>query len=879
MAEAGASTPLMDQYRAVQARYPGHLVLFRVGDFYETFGEDAKLLSRELEVVLTARSSDSRGERIPMAGVPHHAVESYLGRLVRKGYKVALCDQVEDARFAKGLVRREVTRVVTPGTVIEDRILPGPEHNFLVAIALPEAASAAFGAVDVTTGELYTGIVEGTGPTALLLALAPFAPREILLPLHAAPGSRESVEAALHGEFPSARLEAAPSSVGRDGWPAPLVASATGLPAPEEEVVGRIVRYVAATQPRLLPFLERLPRAPGDRRLRLDGKTLRHLEITRPMNPEGEGSPTLLSTWSETVTGPGRRTLGFWLRNPLSDVPAIVERQDAVAALLDLGEEMGGIRDVLRRVADLSRITARLAGRRLRPPELAAVRSSLQSVVEVRSILGAAGRAPATAALAERLDPLPELAHTLAAALPDEPPATVESGGLFRHGFHAGLDAARAQEEEALQELETLERTEALASGIKSLKIGYNQVFGYYFEVTRPHLARVPPHFRRKQTLSGAERFTSDALTALETRILEARERASEAELGRWEAFLAELEPEIPRLHRLSRAVGELDVLLAFAWIAYRRGYVRPLVDESTTLSIRAGRHPVLDVTLGERFVPNDTELDLVGTRLVVLTGPNMSGKSTYMRQVGLLVVLAQVGAFLPVASARIGRVSALYTRMGFTDEIARGKSSFMVEMTEVAEILASADERSLVLLDEVGRGTSTFDGLALAWATLREFHDRIRCRVYLATHYHQLSELTATLPGAATAHLAVEETGRGIVFLHRLVAGGTDRSFGIHVARLAGMPPGVVEEAERLLARLESGGLTLQDGARRPRSERPRFAQAVLLPTPMPPEDIEAAQVREALAALDTDRVTPMEALALLAEWKRRLHPAGTER
>jgi DNA mismatch repair protein MutS len=444
------------------------------------------------------------------------------------------------------------------------------------------------------------------------------------------------------------------------------------------------------------------------------------------------------------------------------------------------------------------------------------------------------------------------------------------AGPLFRAGFVAEVDAARSAESDGLAELDRLERSEQEATGIRSLKVGYNQVFGYYFDVSRPNLARVPPHFRRKQTLSGGERYTSDALQELESRILTARSAAVEAERAAWEQFLTAVEAHVPAIHRLARAVGELDALLSFASVAQTRGHVRPIVDSGTEIVIRDGRHPVLDRTLDGRFVPNDTELDGERTRLLVLTGPNMSGKSTYMRQVGLLVVLAQAGAFVPAKFARIGLVTGLATRMGFTDEIGRGKSSFMVEMSEVAEILATADDRSLVLLDEVGRGTSTFDGLSIAWATLRYLHDRVRCRTLLATHYHQLTELVEGLPGAANGHLAVREGPDGIVFLHRLVPGSTDRSYGIHVAKLAGLPPELVAEAERLLKKLESEGVEL--GVPAKRGAPTRYTQAMLLAAESSPPVLDPLAAE--LSALDPDRMTPVEALAWIHDHRKRLAP-----
>ncbi|MCI4356674.1 MAG: DNA mismatch repair protein MutS [Thermoplasmata archaeon] len=863
MSDAAISTSLMEQYEGVKARYPGHLVLIRVGDFYESFGDEAKLLSKELEITLTARAADTSGQRMPMAGVPHHAVEGYLGRLIRKGYKVAVCDQVEDAKAAKGLLRREVTRVVTPGTVLEDRILGGPEHNFLAAVALPPDGPAAYAVVDVTTGEWFRGQAPFDGVDGATAALAPFAPREILFTPSEESRLGHTLRAALAAEFRGSHLEAAPPAMVESEIP-------RGIAATPSEADLRLAAYLRTAQPRLLPLLVPVEGFESVRRLRLDAKTLRHLEITRPMNPDDPDGPTLLSAWDLTGTASGRRTLAFWLKQPLADVGAIAARQDAVAWLVERGAALDRIRRELSTVGDLARVASRLVGRRLRPPELAALKSGLAAVRVVRSRLAAEeGRPARIDALLPPLDAPRELTDLLERAVPEMPPLTVDAGGtLFRAGFAVAVDRARTSESEALAALSRLELAEQEASGIRSLKVGYNQVFGYYFEVSRPNLARVPPHFRRKQTLAGGERFTSDRLQELESRILAARSDAAGAERVAWEEFLLSVETHVPAVHRLSRAVGELDALLSFAAVAQSGGHVRPIVDDGPELVIREGRHPVLDRTLSGRFVPNDTDLDAESARLLVLTGPNMSGKSTYMRQVGLLVVLAQAGAFVPAKFARIGLVTGLATRMGFTDEIGRGKSSFMVEMTEVAEILASADERTLVLLDEVGRGTSTFDGLSIAWATLRHLHDRVRCRTVLATHYHQLTELIGRLPSAKNAHLAVREQREGIVFLHRLVPGSTDRSYGIHVARLAGLPVELVVEAERLLARLESEGVELEGGS--PRAVRTRYTQAMLLASdapaaPQPP-------VLEELRRLDPDRMTPVEALHWILEQRKKL-------
>jgi DNA mismatch repair protein MutS len=863
MPEPSSLTPLLEQYQGIKARYPGHLVLFRVGDFYETFGDDARLLSRELDVVLTARSADALGIRTPMAGVPHHSVETYLGRLVRKGYKVAICDQVEDARFAKGLVRREVTRVVTPGTVVEDGILGGPDHNFLVSIIARPGGVGAYAAVDITTGEWYHGAADGPGPEGLVSTLAAFQPREILWDA-GGESTPAPLLAALRREFPSARLEASPPPVAEGEVPGAL-RSESVVAEEVREADRRLAAYLRVTQPRLLPHLGLVERGSGGRRLVLDAKTLRHLEINRPMNPDDAKGVTLLGTWDETVTASGRRTLSFWLTNPLAEVSSIALRQDAVQALVERGATLAGWRTRLRSIPDLSRIASRVAGRRVRPSELMALRAGLEAAESLGQSLGEGESSSRLTTLARELASPGGLVALLRGALPESPSPTAETEELFRPGHAPEVDRWREAERVALAEMTALESAEQAATGIRTLKIGYNQVFGYYLEVTKPNLARVPPHFRRRQTVAQAERFTSDRLEEIERRILEAREGIRTAEAARWEELLDTVERHVPAIHRVGRAVGEVDALVTFAHLAETRGYVRPTVDDSSVLVVRDGRHPVLDRLLGEAFVPNDTDLAPDARRLLVLTGPNMSGKSTYMRQVGLLVVLAQAGSFVPAKFARIGLVTQLFTRMGFTDEIGRGKSSFMVEMSEVAEILRAADARSLILLDEVGRGTSTFDGLAIAWATLRHIHDATRARTLLATHYHQLTDLIRGLSAAENAHFAVREGPDGIVFLHRLVPGATDRSYGVHVARLAGVPEGVLEEAERLLHRLERESVVpaATKGARR---RTPRYTQAVLLS-----EGAGEHPVIDELRRLDPDRLAPEEAARKLRELKQR--------
>ena len=874
MGEVLATTPLIEQYESVRSRYPGHLVLFRVGDFFETFGDDAKRLANALDIQLTARGPDATGARLPMAGVPHHAVDTYLARLVRQGFKVALCDQVEDARAAKGLVRREVTRVVTPGTVVEDGILGGPDHNFL-ALVLDDGTHRSYAAVDVSTGDLIHGEPEAPGADGLVSSLAPLFPREILVA--AEPSGAELLLNTVRRDFPFARVESAPSPLPLEEIPEGL-RGASSVTESVRLADRTLAAYLRSAQPRLLSSLSFSEGVTPSHRLQLDGKTLRHLEISRPMNPDDAGGLTLLRAWDETKTAAGHRTLSFWLCNPLAEEAPIRERLDAVGSLVGRGAGLGELRQELAEIPDVARIASRIAGRRVRPPELGRLRAGLEAANRVgRRLSGRPDGPLLLARIAEQVTPPESLLALLRDSLAEVLPATEEDGGLFRPGRNPAVDRARAEEQSALADLQTLEREEQEATGIRTLKVRYNQVFGYYIEVTRAHLPRIPPHYRRRQTIASAERFTTERLETIAEKLLEARERARRAEASAWERFLDAMDAFVPTVHRVGRSVGALDALQSFATVAQRRRCVRPEVDASSRIVVRDGRHPVLDRTLQEKFVPNDTELDAENARLLVLTGPNMSGKSTYMRQVGLLVVLAQAGSFVPAKFAHIGLVSGLFTRMGFTDEIGRGKSSFMVEMSELAEILRSVDRRALVLLDEVGRGTSTFDGLAIAWAALRHLHDVSRCRSILATHYHQLTQLVADLPAARLAHLAARERPEGIVFLHRLVPGSTDRSYGIHVARIAGLPPDLLAEAQRLLRRLEGEGLALRAGSEEG-GPSPRYTQAILIASeesrPSPPSPLE-----EELRGIDIDHLTPVEALQRLAELKGRLpeHPEGS--
>jgi DNA mismatch repair protein MutS len=868
-------SPMMAQYQGVKSRYPGHLVLFRVGDFYETFGEDAHTLSRDAEVVLTSRQMDGAGQRIPLAGVPHHAVESYLAKLVRKGHRVVVCDQVEDAKAAKGLVRREVVRVVTPGTVLEEGLLPRNANNFLAVLG--DAAPGVEGSasercavlVDVSTGESLLFRRPASDSRALLEELAPWVPSEVLLP----PGALEGgtpLEPTVRTLLPGSRLAEAPSATIPTELP-PSWGAVAETSRAAADALGRAAAYVRATEPRVLPFLSRpVARRPNDR-MGLDLKTLRHLEIAEPMNPGPERSTTLLDVVNGAITAPGRRTVDSWVRSPLVALAAIRERHDAVEALRSRGTLLLALASELKDVGDLSRLTARLIARRGGPRELLALSRSLRALPRIRATLQEQGGELPTllARTLDGLDPRATFSEMLARSLQEEVPATAREGGVLRSDAFPELQQLRRKEEEARSAMAALERREAEATGIRSLKIGYTQVFGFYFEVTKTHLAKAPlDRWRRKQTLAAGERFTSEELERWEREVLSSSDRSREVEGRLYEEVLASVEREGPALRATSEALGTLDALVNFARLAHERGWTRPSMVEGRVLKIREGRHPMLERSLGPAFVPNDTDLDAAGLaspRLLLLTGPNMAGKSTYMRQVGLLVVLAQSGSFVPARFAEVGVVSSLHTRMGFTDDIGRGKSSFMVEMGEVAEILRDSDGGSLVLLDEVGRGTSTSDGLAIAWGVVKYLHDAIGARALVATHYHALCEFVEGLKHARNAHLAVREEKGQITFLRTLLPGATEKSYGVHVAELAGIPPAVLEEARRVLRSREPEPLPRARAAGRSGPSArpaPRYTQALLV------DDPEAERARELLRELITvplEHLTPLEALTLL--------------
>jgi DNA mismatch repair protein MutS len=857
-------TPLMRQWREAKSRHPDALIFFRVGDFYEMFCEDAEEGARLLGLTLTSRNNGGAAN-VPLAGIPVKARNEYLQRLVRLGRRVAICEQVEDPAEAKDIVRREVVETVTPGAILADGLLDERRNNWLVALGTAEAGATAIAAADISTGEFLGTIAPTAG---LETELARLEPAEVLLP------------AALEG----AEVGDGVSRTIRPDWLFDPDLGAEELrrhfslhtldglgfedaDAPLMGALGALLAYIREVQPASVKGLRppRIERS-GDA-MALDEMTRRNLELLAPLRVDATpgGAATLIDVIDETTTPMGARLLRRWLLRPLVTPDPIWRRQEAVAELVAHAPLRRGLRAELREIRDLERLAGKVGAGRVSPREMGALRASLARLPGVAVALGdaAAGRA---VELRDGLDLLADAHANLVAALADDPPATLAEGGVIRDGHDAGLDELRATRDGARDFIASLQARERERTGIASLKVGFNRVFGYYLEVTRTNLDRVPPEYRRKQTLANAERFVTEELDTWESKVLGAEERIAELEARLFGELRTRVAEVMPRLLETAARLAELDVLAAFARLAERRGYVRPEVHTGFLLEIRGGRHPVVETMMPrEEFIPNDLVLD-EGARVMILTGPNMAGKSTVLRQVGLIQILAQIGAFVPAAAARLPIADRIFTRVGASDNLARGQSTFMVEMSETASILHNATDRSLVLLDEIGRGTATYDGVSIAWAVTEHLHERTGAKTIFATHYHELTQLADLLPALVNANVAVKEAGEDIIFLRRLEPGGADRSYGIQVARLAGLPASVVARAREILVELEGAhthhgeGLGRR-GAHRPASTAPPDQLSFFAPPEHP--------VVERLRNLEVERLTPLEALIRLAELK----------
>ena len=837
-------TPLMQQYREIKARHRDAILMFRMGDFYEMFEDDAEVAARTLGLTLTSRNNGAAAET-PLAGVPVKAASVYIKRLVERGFRVAICEQVEDPKLAKGIVRREVIEVVTPGAVMADDLLEERRNTFLVAL-VTDGERAAFAAADLSTGEF---VLESVATPALDAALQRYNPSEVIVPEGAAALAPSGVlvtrrerwefDAALAGEDLARRYE---------------LASLDGLGLAAEDALavgaaGALLRYLADLQPGGLPQLRRPVARRAEGRLYLDAMTRRNLELVEPLRPGGEDA-TLLAVVDRTMTPMGARLLRDWLLAPLTEPAAISGRHEAVGALVADEPRRRALREALDGVRDLERLGAKAAARRATPRDLGGMRDSMLRLPQLAAAIGS------LYGLDAGMDLLADLAAALAAGLVDRPPASLGDDDVIRPGHAPALDDLRALRDGGRSYIAGLQSRERARTGIGSLKVGYNKVFGYYIEITRANRDAVPADYERRQTLTGAERYVTPELKTYEARVLGAEEEIARLE----ERLFAELRDTvgaaIRRIQDTAARVARADVLASLAEVAARNGYARPEIVEGFALEIEAGRHPVVEQVMPrEAFIPNDIRLD-ADHQIMIVTGPNMAGKSTVLRQVALLVLLAQAGSFVPARSARIGVVDRLFTRVGASDDLARGQSTFLVEMSETASILHNATRRSLVLLDEIGRGTSTYDGVAIAWAVAEYLHERVGCKAVFATHYHELTQLADRFTRIVNFNVAVHESGDEVVFLHRLRPGGADRSYGIHVGRLAGLPEEVLVRAGAVLRSLEAGHRVSASGS--PADQLALFA---------PAEDPVLTDLR----ALDIDGLTPRDALDRLADLQRR--------
>ncbi len=879
---AQAATPMMRQYLETKARVPDAILFFRLGDFYEMFFEDALAASEALQITLTSRSKGD--DRVPMCGVPYHAARGYVAKLLEKGFKVAICDQVEEPSQAPGkpgLFRREVTRIVTPGMVLDDQVLEPREASYVGAVALGEGGAAGLALLDASTGELRLG--EVAGDARLVDELRRAGIRELLLAAAADPARADAIASAVGvpvARRPDADFERADERLRRQLGVASLDGfGVAGLPLGSAAAAAALA-YLAETQRAAPVHVDRVARLRTDDVLLLDEATRTNLELERTLSG-GRRKGTLLSVLDRTVTAAGGRRLAEWLRYPLADLGGIGARLDAVGELAGSSVAREDLAAALRPVADAERLLSRLVLGQGNARDARALAGALLALPALADLL-AARAAPLLRGAADRLRGLEPLAAALDAAVALEPPPTLREGGLIRRGHSRELDELVAIAEDGKGVIAALEAKERERTGIGSLKVRFNKVFGYYIEVTKPNLHLVPPDYERRQTTVGGERFATAALKAFEEKVLTAEERRFALEQELFEAVRGRIAGAAPAIRTAADAAASADALLSLARAAAERGWARPEVDGSEALEIEDGRHPVVEALLPEgpsAFVPNDVRVVSRGegaqadeAALLVVTGPNMAGKSTVLRQTALIALLAQMGSFVPARRARVGVVDRIFTRVGASDDLARGRSTFMVEMTETAAILHNATRRSLVVLDEIGRGTSTFDGVSIAWAVAEHLHDAIGCRTLFATHYHELQDLARERPAVRNLTVAVREVGDRIVFLRKLVQGGASRSYGIEVAKLAGLPAEVLARAREILRNLEAMEVDEGGHAALARGRRRRADAASQLGLFAAPADPAAAAVAKALRALDLDALRPLDALNLLAGWKKEL-------
>jgi DNA mismatch repair protein MutS len=889
------STPLMRQYAAIKKEHPNALLFFRLGDFYELFFEDAVVAARELQITLTSRNKE-KGIAVPMCGVPYHAAEGYIAKLIRKGFKVAICEQMEDPRLAKKLVRREVTRVVTPGTAA-DSSLSSEENNFLGAVG-QVGDRVGFAALDLSTGEFRATEFQGTDAARRIQEeLSQLRPKELLYassaplfegaagaPESLSPVGRPDLRDPSTGSGQAARRSTNYAETPLDDWvfapdhAIPLLENHFGVMSLEgfglagkpaaASAAGAILYYVRSTQRGTLKHVDRIGFYERQHCLVLDAVTVRNLELIEPLFAGTDAGVTLFRSIDATVTPMGKRLFRAWMLRPSIERTEIDARLDAVEAQVKNTVAREDLRRALEGILDLERLLSRVTLETANPRDVLALAASLGRIPAVRAAL-ARFDAERHHSLHGAMDELADLRARIEDTIVAEPPISLSDGGVIQSGVNAELDELRDLSRNSKQYLAQIEQRERQRTGIGSLKVKFNSIFGYYLEVSKPNLHLVPADYERKQTLVNAERFTTPELKEYEAKILDAQEKIVEIERRMFAELRTAIAAEAKRIRQTALALAEVDVLAGLAHIAALRNYCRPVLDESGDLEIVEGRHPVieqLEVAGGsERFVPNDLYLNSTTHAVLVLTGPNMGGKSTYLRQAALIVILAQMGSYVPARSVRLGLVDRVFTRIGASDNLARGRSTFMVEMTETAAILHTATPRSLILLDEVGRGTATYDGLAIAWAAVEYLHAHTRAKTLFATHYFELTELANLLSGVKNYHVSVKETGGGIVFLRKVEPGAADRSYGIEVAKLAGLPNEVIERARAVLAEHENAERQLTGHLASDESRQvPPTQLTIFTPISQP--------VLEKLREVDLNRLTPLEALNLLAELKKQV-------
>jgi DNA mismatch repair protein MutS len=881
---------MLKQYQDIKLQHPGTLLFFRLGDFYELFFDDAVIGAKELDITLTARHRE-RGNPVPMCGVPYHAASGYISKLVRKGYRVAICDQTEDAKKTTKLVRREVVRIITPGTAIDSQLLDARENSYLAAVfGSGSGMAAAF--LDLSTGEFQATQFSGdTSWQRVLEQLDSFAPREIIFPKSHEPLLKSGAKTAnddggvsaegASGANPLSFSGYQPALIPLDEWFFSFdrarelllshfaVASLEGFGFAGHDLAvaaaGGVLHYVRETQKDDAAHITGLSYFEPNDYLILDQPTVRNLELVEAL--DGSRARTLIGVIDETVTGMGARLLKQWLLRPSMKPGELNARLDAVEELKNALILRDRLRSELKRIVDLERLMARISLGRANARDLVALKTSADAIPHLKEMLADA-TASLLEVLAESLDELHDLRELIGKSIADDPPATLTDGGYIRDGYNQELDEIRALSTSGKSFIAAIESRERGRTGISTLKVKFNNVFGYFIEISKANIKNVPSDYERKQTLTNAERYTTPELKEYEAKVLGAEERISEIEQTLFAEIRQTVSIETKRVQAVAHALALLDSLLSLAEVAARRNYCRPTLTEDDEIYIRTGRHPVIEAT-GERFIPNDTYLNNSTDRLLIITGPNMGGKSVYLRQAALITILAQIGSFVPADEARIAIVDRVFTRVGASDSLARGRSTFMVEMTETANILNTATPRSLILLDEVGRGTSTFDGLSLAWAIAEYLHDNPQhaAKTLFATHYHEMTELAKLLPGVRNYQMAVKESGGTIVFLRRVVEGTASKSYGIEVARLAGLPRIVTDRAREILLNLEANELDV--------TGKPKFARHLPSRKTAPQPTLFGAAneaVVDELRNLDSDAVSPELALEVLKSLKDRL-------